>query len=53
MKRFKILYIIDKMIPAGAQKHLKDKKLGIIGFTLFALGFAFQIVGIIIQMYRV
>ncbi len=30
------------------RKHLKNRKLGIIGFSLFAIGFIFQIIGILI-----
>lgn len=30
------------------KKHLRDRKLGIIGFSLFALGFVLQIIGIIL-----
>lgn len=30
------------------KKHLKGRKLGMAGFALFAVGFAFQIVGVII-----
>ena len=30
------------------KKHLKDRKLGIAGFVLFAVGFGFQIVGVIL-----
>jgi len=32
------------------KKHLRDRKLGVAGFTLFALGFIFQIIGIILQV---
>lgn len=32
------------------KKHLKDRKLGIIGFSLFALGFILQIIGIMSQV---
>ncbi|MFA5158535.1 MAG: hypothetical protein WC451_05135 [Patescibacteria group bacterium] len=32
------------------KKHLKDRKLGIAGFSLFALGFITQIMGIILQI---
>jgi hypothetical protein len=31
------------------KKHLKDRKLGIAGFSLFTLGFIAQIIGIILQ----
>lgn len=30
------------------KKHLKGRKLGMAGFALFAVGFAFQIIGVII-----
>lgn len=30
------------------RKHLKDRKLGVVGFSLFALGFILQIIGIAI-----
>lgn len=32
------------------KKHLKDRKLGLIGFSLFALGFVLQIIGVILQV---
>ena len=46
-------YII-KMDEKGnytQKKHLKDKKLGIFSFSLFALGFILQIIGIIVGTY--
>ncbi len=30
------------------KKHLKDKRIGVLGFSLFALGFMLQIIGILI-----
>ncbi len=32
------------------RKHLKDRKLGVTGFILFAVGFTLQIIGIIIGL---
>jgi len=32
------------------KKHLKNRRLGIAGFSLFALGFVFQILGILLQI---
>lgn len=32
------------------KKHLKDRKLGLIGFSFFALGFVMQIIGVILQV---
>ncbi|MBI2621065.1 MAG: hypothetical protein HYW63_00270 [Candidatus Levybacteria bacterium] len=31
------------------KKHLKNRKLGIIGFSLFAMGFVLQIIGIVLE----
>jgi len=45
-------FIIDMDKKTGdytQKKHLKDRKLGIAGFSLFALGFIAQIIGIILQ----
>lgn len=40
---------IDKETGDYTQKkHLKGRKLGMAGFALFAVGFAFQIIGVII-----
>jgi len=42
---------IDKKTGDYTQKkHIKDRKLGIAGFVLFAVGFAFQIVGVIVSI---
>ena len=46
-------FIVDMDKKTGdytQKKHLKDRKLGMVGFTLFALGFIFQIIGIILQI---
>ena len=32
------------------KKHLRDRKLGLFGFSLFALGFLLQIIGVILQV---
>ncbi|KKU86878.1 hypothetical protein A3B85_02365 [Candidatus Nomurabacteria bacterium RIFCSPHIGHO2_02_FULL_37_13] len=32
------------------KKHVKDKKLGIVGFVLFAVGFAFQTIGVVVSI---
>lgn len=32
------------------KKHLKDRTLGLLGFSLFALGFFLQIIGVILQV---
>ena len=31
------------------KKHIKDRRLGIIGFTFFAVGFIFQIIGVVLS----
>ena len=44
-------FIVDMDKETGdytQKKHLKGRKLGMAGFALFALGFAFQIIGVII-----
>lgn len=46
-------YIVSMDMKTGdytQKKHLKDRKLGIIGFSLFAFGFILQIIGIILQV---
>jgi len=46
-------FIVDMDKKTGdytQKKHLKDRKLGIAGFSLFALGFITQIMGIILQI---
>lgn len=46
-------YIVNMDLKTGdytQKKHLKDRKLGILGFSLFASGFTLQIVGIILQV---
>ena len=32
------------------KKHIKDRKLGMAGFVLFAVGFAFQIIGVVVNI---
>ncbi len=32
------------------KKHLKDRKLGIVGFAFFTIGFVFQIIGVVLQL---
>lgn len=39
---------IDKSDNYTQKKHEKDKKLGIIGFSLFIVGFIFQIIGVLV-----
>jgi hypothetical protein len=39
---------MDKKGNYTQKKHIKDRKLGIIGFILFIIGFVLQIVGAII-----
>lgn len=44
-------FIVDMDKETGdytQKKHLNDRKLGIAGFVLFAVGFIFQIIGIMI-----
>ena len=44
-------FIVDMDKRTGdytQKKHLKDRKLGMIGFLLFATGFILQIVGLIL-----
>jgi len=46
-------YIIKMNMKTGdytQKKHLKDRRLGIIGFSLFAVGFILQIFGIVLQI---
>ena len=45
-------YILNMDMKTGEytqKKHLKDRKLGLLGFILLALGFIFQILGIFIS----
>ena len=39
---------MDKKGNYTQKKHLKDKKIGIAGFSLFALGFIIQIIGVLL-----
>lgn len=39
---------MDKKGNYTQKKHLKDKRIGVLGFSLFALGFILQIIGILI-----
>ena len=46
-------FIVDMDKETGEytqKKHIKDRKLGIAGFVLFAIGFAFQIIGVIVSI---
>ena len=46
-------FIVDMDKETGEytqKKHIKDRKLGIAGFVLFAVGFAFQIIGVIVSI---
>ena len=39
---------MDKKGNYTQKKHLKDKRIGIAGFSLFALGFIIQIIGVLL-----
>ena len=39
---------MDKKGNYTQKKHRKDKKIGIAGFSLFALGFIIQIIGVLL-----
>lgn len=44
-------FIVDMDKETGnytQKKHIKDRKLGIAGFVLFATGFTFQIIGVVV-----
>lgn len=44
-------FIVDMDKKTGdytQKKHLKGRKLGMTGFAIFAVGFAFQIIGVIV-----
>jgi len=46
-------FIIDANKQTGKytqKKHIKDRRLGVLGFALFAIGFILQIIGIILQI---
>ena len=46
-------FIVDMDKETGEytqKKHIKDRRLGIAGFVLFAVGFAFQIIGVIVSI---
>lgn len=32
------------------KKHIRDRRLGVAGFVLFAIGFILQIIGIVLQI---
>lgn len=44
-------FIVDMDKETGdytQKKHIKNRKLGIAGFALFAIGFTFQIIGVVV-----
>ncbi|MDP3794338.1 MAG: hypothetical protein Q8R13_00200 [bacterium] len=46
-------FIVDMNKEIGEytqKKHIKDRKLGMAGFVLFVVGFAFQIIGVVVSI---